>query len=124
MDGPVIRCNVYVYWHAGVFSSARLASPRGGILCDGNYYGDFAGYFNSRYSVELAGVYESTKLRSTGMFKEQKMRPRREKPTVPAWSDDELDSPFPAEVESAYFDEDLEAWVLSRHADVLAAFRA
>ena len=52
------------------------------------------------------------------------MRSIRENPTVPAWSDDELDSPFPVEVEPAYFDKDLEAWVLSRHADVLAAFRA
>ncbi|HZL25692.1 MAG TPA: cytochrome P450 [Acidobacteriaceae bacterium] len=52
------------------------------------------------------------------------MRTKRENPAVPAWSDDELDSPFPQEIEPPYFDEDLKAWVLSRHADVLAAFRA
>jgi cytochrome P450 len=52
------------------------------------------------------------------------MHCKRQNPAIPAWSDDELNSPFPAEVEPAYFDEDLQAWVLSRHADVLAAFRA
>jgi len=52
------------------------------------------------------------------------MHAKRENPAVPAWPDDELDSPFPPEIEPAYFDEDLRAWVLSRHADVLAAFRA
>lgn len=52
------------------------------------------------------------------------MRCKRPNPAIPAWTDDELDSPFPAEVEPAYFDDDLQAWVLSRHADVLAAFRA
>jgi cytochrome P450 len=52
------------------------------------------------------------------------MHAKREHPAIPAWSDDELDSPFPQGMEPAYFDEDLKAWVLSRHADVLAAFRA
>src|SRR5665213_1357971 len=52
------------------------------------------------------------------------MHTKRKNPAVPAWSDDELDSPFPQEIGPAYFDEDLKAWVLSRHADVLAAFRA
>src|ERR1700729_2456376 len=52
------------------------------------------------------------------------MHAKRENPAIPIWSDDELDSTFPKEMESAYFDEDLKACVLSQHADVLAAFRA
>jgi cytochrome P450 len=42
----------------------------------------------------------------------------------PAWSGDQLDSASPPEIEAPYFDEILRAWVLSRHADILAAFRA
>ena len=52
------------------------------------------------------------------------MHAKRDNPAIPAWRDDELDSPYPPQIEPAYFDDDLKAWVLSRHADVLAAFRA
>jgi len=51
------------------------------------------------------------------------MHARRDNPAIPAWSGDELDS-FPPEIEVAYFDDALQAWVLSRHADILAAFHA
>jgi cytochrome P450 len=47
----------------------------------------------------------------------------RDNPLVPAWREDELDCPIPPEQEDAYFDESLDAWVLSRHSDILAAFR-
>ncbi|MBB5056014.1 hypothetical protein HDF16_000683 [Granulicella aggregans] len=47
-----------------------------------------------------------------------------EKKSVPLWKSDELDSPIPPVVEPAYFDQELNAWVLSRHADVLAALRS
>ncbi len=52
------------------------------------------------------------------------MRVRREESFKPAWSSDRLDSPIAPEIEDSYYDDDLEAWVLSRHADVLAAFRS
>jgi cytochrome P450 len=52
------------------------------------------------------------------------MRARREEPTIPAWSSDQLDSPSPPEIEAPHFDDLLGAWVLSRHSDVLAAFRS
>jgi cytochrome P450 len=52
------------------------------------------------------------------------MRARREEPTKPAWSSDQLDSPSPPEIEAPYFDDLLGAWVLSRYSDVLAAFRS
>ncbi len=52
------------------------------------------------------------------------MRARREEPTKPAWSSDQLDSPSPPEIEAPHFDDLLGAWVLSRHSDVLAAFRS
>jgi cytochrome P450 len=52
------------------------------------------------------------------------MLARRDNPSIPAWSRDQLDSPCPPELEAPYFDEPLRAWVLSRHADILAAFRA
>jgi cytochrome P450 len=45
-------------------------------------------------------------------------------PFIPSWSQDQLDSPSPPETEAAYFDHLLNAWVLSKHADILAAFRA
>ena len=45
-------------------------------------------------------------------------------PAVPAWAVDRLDSALPPEPEAPYFDPNLNAWVLSRHADILAAFRA
>jgi cytochrome P450 len=52
------------------------------------------------------------------------MRAGREEPNKPAWSSDQLDSPSPPEIEAPYFDDLLGAWVLSRYADVLAAFRS
>src|ERR1700683_1009440 len=52
------------------------------------------------------------------------MPAKRDNPVVPAWSQDQLDSHCPPEMEAPYFDEHLRAWVLSRHADILAAFRA
>jgi len=51
------------------------------------------------------------------------MHAQREDQFKPVWSSDRLDSPIPPEVEPAYFDQALNSWVLSRHADVLAAFR-
>src|SRR5579863_5903941 len=44
-------------------------------------------------------------------------------PAKPTWTGDQLDSDLPPEIEAPYFDRDLDAWVLSRHADVMAAFR-
>jgi cytochrome P450 len=52
------------------------------------------------------------------------MGARREELTKPAWSGDHLDSPCPPEIEAPHFDDVLRAWVLSRHSDVLAAFRS
>src|ERR1700746_894723 len=52
------------------------------------------------------------------------MHTRRDDPSIPAWSGDQLDPPSPPEIEPPYFDNTLNAWVLSRHADILAAFRA
>jgi hypothetical protein len=51
------------------------------------------------------------------------MHAKREEPSRPGWSGDRLDAAFPPEIEAPYFDEILDAWVLSRHADTLAAFR-
>ena len=50
------------------------------------------------------------------------MAAHREDAKRAVWSCDQLDCVDPPEVEAAYFDSDLGAWVLSRHADVLAAF--
>jgi hypothetical protein len=52
------------------------------------------------------------------------MPARRDDPLIPAWRRDQLDSSCPPEIEPPYFDKLLSAWVLSRHADILAAFRA
>ncbi len=52
------------------------------------------------------------------------MPARRDDVSIPAWSRDQLGSVHPPELEPPYFDTELEAWVLSRHADVLAAFHA
>jgi cytochrome P450 len=52
------------------------------------------------------------------------MPTRPSNPLVPSWSQDQLDCPCPPETEAAYFDHLLNAWVLSKHEDVLAAFRA
>jgi cytochrome P450 len=41
----------------------------------------------------------------------------------PAWSCDQLDSNDSSAIKAAYFDSDLHAWVLSRHADLVAAFQ-
>jgi cytochrome P450 len=49
---------------------------------------------------------------------------KREEPAKPAWSSDQLDCPSPPEIEAPHFDDLLGAWVLSRHSDVLAAFRS
>src|SRR5580704_3898268 len=51
------------------------------------------------------------------------MHARRDEPRRPEWCGDQLESPAGPEIEAPYFDEDLAAWVLSRHEDVLAAFR-
>lgn len=51
------------------------------------------------------------------------MLARRDDPLIPAWSRDQLDSSWPPEIEAPYFDNLLDAWVLSRHADIMAAFR-
>ena len=42
----------------------------------------------------------------------------------PTWTDDHLDSTAAPEIKAPYFDEKLGAWVLTRYADVLAAFRS
>lgn len=42
----------------------------------------------------------------------------------PAWTGDLLESDLTPEIEPPYFDPLLDAWVLSRHADILAAFRS
>ncbi|AEU36092.1 cytochrome P450 [Granulicella mallensis] len=52
------------------------------------------------------------------------MQKLREESSIPAWSSDEFDSPVSPHIEPAYFDKDLDAWVLSRYEDVLAAFRS
>jgi len=49
---------------------------------------------------------------------------RRDEPCCPAWSSDHLESSAGPEIEDPYFDGALDAWVLSRHEDVLAAFRS
>jgi cytochrome P450 len=52
------------------------------------------------------------------------MPARQDNLSIPSWSRDQLDSAQPPEIEDAYFDDHLGAWVLSRYADILAAFRA
>jgi cytochrome P450 len=52
------------------------------------------------------------------------MQAMRDNPSIPAWSVDQLDSPQPPATEAPCFDTALGAWVLSRHADILAAFRS
>jgi cytochrome P450 len=51
------------------------------------------------------------------------MPSRRDDPLIPAWRRDQLDSSRPPEIEAPYFDNLLDAWVLSRHADIMAALR-
>ncbi len=43
---------------------------------------------------------------------------------APEWPEDQLDSPRSPLPEAPYFDAHLNAWVFSRHADILAAFRS
>src|ERR1700733_377633 len=52
------------------------------------------------------------------------MHTRRDNPSIPAWREDQLDSPSPPQLEDPYFDDVLKAWVLSRHADILAALHS
>ena len=52
------------------------------------------------------------------------MAAQRDVLSTPAWTRDALDSVDPPEIEPPYFDSDLQAWVLSRHADLLAAFHS
>ena len=50
------------------------------------------------------------------------MRDQRESPSIPAWSCDQLDSDCPPKIDPPYFDSNLDAWVVSRHCDLLAVF--
>ena len=68
-------------------------------------------------------ILVTTQLLSSDML-EITMQARRDDPSIPAWSRDQLSSPSPPEIEAPYFDNILNAWVLSRNADILAAFRA
>ena len=52
------------------------------------------------------------------------MHTRRDNPSIPAWREDQLDSPSAPQLEAPYFDDTLNAWVLSRYADILAAFHS
>jgi cytochrome P450 len=52
------------------------------------------------------------------------MQRRGEEVSIPIWSSDEFDSPVSPQIEPAYFDKYLDAWVLSRYEDVLTAFRS
>jgi cytochrome P450 len=52
------------------------------------------------------------------------MTSRADSSSIPAWPADQLDSLSPPEPAAPYFDTNLNAWVLSRYADILAAFRA
>lgn len=51
------------------------------------------------------------------------MHAARENPSIPAWRADEQGSLDPPELEPPYFDHALQAWVLSRHRDILAVLR-
>jgi hypothetical protein len=52
------------------------------------------------------------------------MTARADSSSIPAWPADQLDSAVPPEPGAPYFDAKLNAWVLTRYADILAAFRA
>lgn len=43
---------------------------------------------------------------------------------IPAWKEDKLDSPQPPVPAAPYFDRALDAWVVSRYSDVVAALRS
>jgi cytochrome P450 len=49
---------------------------------------------------------------------------KRQSAPKPTWNSDRLDSPLSPEIEAAYFDDSLQAWVLSSYADNLLAFRS
>jgi cytochrome P450 len=51
------------------------------------------------------------------------MHATRDNPSIPAWRSDEQGSLGPHALEPAYFDDALQAWVLSRHRDILAVLR-
>jgi hypothetical protein len=51
------------------------------------------------------------------------MHARRDDALVPDWHGDRQDSAEPPELEAPYFDQALQAWVLSRHRDILAVLR-
>jgi cytochrome P450 len=51
------------------------------------------------------------------------MHAMRDNPSIPAWRSDEQGSQEAPELEPAYFDDALQAWVLSRHHDILAVLR-
>jgi cytochrome P450 len=57
------------------------------------------------------------------MVNTESVHAKREDPSKPAWSGDRLDLGAGPEIEAPYFDQVLDSWVLSRHDDVLAAFR-
>jgi cytochrome P450 len=48
---------------------------------------------------------------------------KQERYAGPRWTDDHLESSVPREIKAPYFDDHLDAWVLSRYIDVLAAFQ-
>ena len=52
------------------------------------------------------------------------MQAERDDPAIPAWSRDQLGSSSPPKIEAPYFDDHLQAWVLSKYTDILAAFRS
>lgn len=52
------------------------------------------------------------------------MAAQRDILSTPAWTHDAFDSVQSPELEPPYFDQHLQAWVLSRHADLLAAFHS
>ena len=52
------------------------------------------------------------------------MLTEREDPNKAAWHCDRLDSLVPPIAEAPYFDNSLNAWIFTRYADILAAFRA
>jgi cytochrome P450 len=51
------------------------------------------------------------------------MLTRREDPTKPAWAADRPDNSAPPDCEAPYFDNTLDAWILSRYEDVMAAMQ-
>ncbi len=62
-------------------------------------------------------------LRETGLY-DGTMHPRHPNRVPMDWDSDRVDRANETQVDEAYFDEALSAWVLSRYADVVAAFRS